>query len=127
MPDERRDGRTDRWGYTTFTLPHPVLKAVGVSALFATEVDEEVRGSGRVLRGHVPHDPERVAGHLTNLDVTGGGEGGFHFCHLPGKRGYFKQRVIWINSTTGDWQHVLKEINFYHKWSLPWTQVKNTT
>lgn len=75
-------------------LPHPVLKAVGVSTCFATEVNEEVCGSGRVLGGHVPHDPERVAGHLTDLDVTGGGKRGFHFCHVPLKSGREKEEVL---------------------------------
>lgn len=80
--------RVTRQKGSTFTLPHPVLEEVLVSAFFATEVNEEVCGSGRVLMGHVPHDPERVAGHLTNLDITGGGERGFHFCHLA-----FHQRI----------------------------------
>lgn len=70
-------------------LPHPVFKEVLLSAFFATEVDEEVCGSGGVLGGHVPHDPERVAGHLANLDITGGGERGFHFCHLGWKKRIF--------------------------------------
>lgn len=50
----------------------PVFEAVGVLALFAAQVDEEVCGAGSVLRGHVPHDAERVAGHLANLDVARG-------------------------------------------------------
>lgn len=64
-------------------LSDPVFEAVGVPALFAAQVDEEVRGPGSVLGGHVPHDAEGVAGHLTNLDIAGGGEGGIHFCHMP--------------------------------------------
>lgn len=60
-----------------------MFEAVGVPALFAAQVDEEVRGPGGVLGGHVPHDAEGVAGHLTNLDIAGGGKGGVHFCHLP--------------------------------------------
>lgn len=70
-----------------------MFKEVSVSAFFAAEVNEEVCGSGRVHRGHVPHDPERVAGHLANLDVTGGGERGFHFCHLPFKVGIETEAV----------------------------------
>lgn len=66
-------------------VPHPVLKGVSFSAFFATEVDEEVRRSGGVLGGHVPHDPEGVAGHLTNLDIAGGGKRGLRVGHLPSK------------------------------------------
>lgn len=66
-----------------------MFKEVLLSAFFATEVNEEVCGSGGVLGGHVPHDPERVAGHLANLDITGGGERGFHFCHLGWKKRIF--------------------------------------
>lgn len=60
-----------------------MFEAVGVPALFAAQVDEEVRGPGGVLGGHVPHDTEGVAGHLTNLDIAGGGKGGVHFRRLP--------------------------------------------
>lgn len=63
-------------------MSDPVFKAVGVPALFAAQVNEEVCRSGGVLRSHVPHDAEGVAGHLTNLDVAGGGEGAVHFCHV---------------------------------------------
>lgn len=70
-----------RW-CSTFRLTDPVFEAVGVPALLAAQVDEEVRGPGRVLGSHVPHDAEGVAGHLADLDVAGGGEGGVHFCHL---------------------------------------------
>lgn len=81
-------------------LSDPVLEAVGVPALFAAQVDEEVRGPGRVLGGHVPHDAEGVARHLANLDIAWGGEGGIHLGHLPLKlRGMRGQggvvRVIW--------------------------------
>lgn len=69
-----------------------MFEAVWVSTFFATEVDEEVRGSVGVLGDHVPHDPERVAGHLTDLDVAGGGERRFHSCHLQPNRGMEKSR-----------------------------------
>lgn len=72
---------------STFTLSHPVFKAVGVPALLTAQVNEEVCGSGCVLRGHVPHDPEGVTRHFTNLDIAGGGERGVHFSHLPLKPG----------------------------------------
>lgn len=75
-------------------MADPVFKAVGIPALFAAQVDEEVRGSGGVLGGHVPHNAEGVAGHLANLDVARGGEGGFHFCHLPLKREIKKKRRL---------------------------------
>ncbi len=78
-------GRCVMWN-SSVRLSHPVFKAVGVPALFAAQVNEEVRSSGSVLGGHVPHDAEGVAGHLTNLDVAGGGERGVHLCHLPLKR-----------------------------------------
>lgn len=78
MDTQGKDGGM-RWLRTS----DPVFKAVGVLALFAAQVDEEVRGSGGVLWGHIPHDAEGVAGHLANLDVAGGRERGFHFCHLP--------------------------------------------
>ncbi len=71
-----------RWS-SSVRLSDPVFEAVGVPALFAAQVDEEVRGSGSVLGGHIPHDAEGVAGHLANLDIAGGGERGVHFCHLP--------------------------------------------
>lgn len=71
---------------STFRLSDPVFKAVGVPALFAAQVDEEVCGSGSVIGGHVPHDAEGVTGHLTYLDIAGGGKRGVHFCHLPLKR-----------------------------------------
>lgn len=70
-------------GAEVFTLSDPVFEAVGVPALFAAQVNEVVCGSGAVLGGHVPHDAERVAGDLTNLDITGGGESCVHFGHLP--------------------------------------------
>lgn len=78
----------ERWRAVrgTLTLSDPVFKAVGVPALFAAQIDEEVSGSGCVLGGHVPHDAEGITGHLTNLDIAGGGEGGVHFCYLPLKR-----------------------------------------
>lgn len=62
-----------------------MFKAVGVPALLATQVNEEVCGSGSVLGGHVPHDAEGVAGHLTDLDIAGSGKRGVHFCSLPFK------------------------------------------
>lgn len=74
-------GSCVEWG--TFRLSDPVFEAVGIPALFAAQVNEEVRGSGSVLGGHIPHDAEGITGHLTNLDVARGGERGFHFCHLP--------------------------------------------
>uniref|UniRef100_A0A3Q3EYQ8 Protein phosphatase 1 regulatory subunit 3C2, duplicate b n=1 Tax=Kryptolebias marmoratus TaxID=37003 RepID=A0A3Q3EYQ8_KRYMA len=62
----------------------PVFEAVGVPVLFAAQVNEEVRGPGGVLWGHVPHDAEGVAGHLTDLDVARHGKGGVHLgCRLP--------------------------------------------
>lgn len=76
---EESRGPTGR-GCSCFT--DPVLETIGVPALFATQVNEVVRGSGRILRGHVPHDAERVTGHLTDLDVARCGERGIHFCHL---------------------------------------------
>lgn len=69
-----------------FSLSDPVFEAVGVPALFAAQVNEEVRGSGGVLGGHIPHDAEGIAGHLANLDVAGGGERGVHFCRLSLKQ-----------------------------------------
>lgn len=75
-------GRYMRW-CSTLRLSDPVFKAVGVPALLAAQVNEEVCGSGGVVGGHIPHDAEGVAGHLTNLDIAGGGERGVHFCHLP--------------------------------------------
>lgn len=60
-----------------------MFEAVGIPAVFAAQVDEEVCGSGRVLWGHIPHDAEGVTGHLTNLDIARGGERGIHICHLP--------------------------------------------
>lgn len=68
---------------SSFILSYPVFKAVGVPALFAAQVDEEVCGSGSVLRGHVPHDAEGITGHLTYLDIAGGRKCCIHFCHLP--------------------------------------------
>lgn len=69
----------------------PVFEAVGIRARLAAQVYEVVRSPGGVLGCHVPHDAEGVTGHLTNLDIMGGGEGGVHVCHLPsnqrGKRG----------------------------------------
>lgn len=61
----------------------PVFETIGVPALFAAQVDEVVCGSGRILWGHVPHDAERVTGHLADLDVARCGKRGVHFCHLP--------------------------------------------
>lgn len=58
----------------------PVLEAVGIPALLAAEVDEEVCGLGSILRGHVPANAEGVAGHLTDLDIMGGGKGCLHGC-----------------------------------------------
>lgn len=69
-----------------------MFEAVGIPALFAAQVDEEVRGPGGVLGRHVPHDAEGVTGHLTNLDVARGGERGVHFCHLPLKREIKKKK-----------------------------------
>lgn len=63
-------------------LSDPVLEAVGVPALLAAQVDEEMRGPGRVLGRHVPHDAEGVARHLANLDVAWSGEGGIHLGRL---------------------------------------------
>ena len=63
-----------------------MFEAVGVFALLATQVDEEVCGPGRVLGAHVPRDAEGVAGHLADLDVVGGGEGRLHVCNLLYKR-----------------------------------------
>lgn len=79
----------ERWREvrSTFRLSDPVFKAVGVPALFAAQIDEEVSSSGCVLGGHIPHDAEGITGHLTNLDIAGGGERGVHFCHLPLNRG----------------------------------------
>lgn len=65
------------------TLSDPVLEAVGVPALLAAQVDEEVSGPGRVLGGHVPHDAEGVTGHLANLDIAWCGEGRIHLGQLP--------------------------------------------
>jgi len=73
-------GRDIRWD-SSFRLSDPVFEAVGVPALFAAQVDEEVCCSGTVLGAHVPHDAEGVTGHITDLDVAGGGERGVHFCH----------------------------------------------
>lgn len=64
-------------------LSDPVLETVGVPALLAAQVNKEVRGPGRVLGRHVPHDAERVARHLANLDVAWGGKGGIHLGRLP--------------------------------------------
>lgn len=79
---------------------YPVFEAVGVPALFAAQVNEEVCRPGTVLGGHVPHDAEGVAGHLTYLDVARGGEGSVHFCHLPLSRemkgGYLDQSAILV-------------------------------
>lgn len=60
----------------------PVFEAVGVPVLFAAQVDEEVRGSGSVLWGHIPHDTEGITGHLTDLNVAGSWKRGVHFCRL---------------------------------------------
>lgn len=62
---------------------YPVFEAVRVPALFAAQVDEEMRRSGCVLWRHIPHDAEGITGHLTDLDVARSGERGVHFCHLP--------------------------------------------
>lgn len=72
-----------RWDNADVFVSDPVLEPVRVSVLFAAQVDEVVRGSGRILRGHVPHDAERVTGHLTDLDVARCGKRGVHRCHLP--------------------------------------------
>lgn len=98
-------------------MSHPVFKAVGVRALLAAQVNEEVCGSGSVLGGHVPHDPERVTSHLANLDIAGGGQRGLHFCHLPLNRGMkesVREQSV-TNTTTGDWQRLLREIKLHHK------------
>lgn len=80
-------------------MSDPVFKAVGVPALFAAQVNEEVCRSGGVLRSHIPHDAEGVAGHLANLDVAGGGERGVHRCHVLSNHGIkeksLEKRVIW--------------------------------
>ena len=52
-----------------------MFEAVVIPALLAAQVDEEVRGPGRVLGAHVPHDAERVTGHFAELNVAGGREG----------------------------------------------------
>lgn len=51
-----------------------VLEAVVLAALFTAQVDEVMRHSGRVLGGHFPGDPERVAGHIADLNIMGCGE-----------------------------------------------------
>lgn len=118
--DKRMEGMDGgsyaRW-CNTFTMSHPVFKAVGVRALLAAQVNEEVCGSGSVLGGHVPHDPERVARHLANLDIAGGGQRGLHSCHLPLNRGMkesVREQSV-TNTTTGDWQRLLREIKLHHK------------
>lgn len=57
---------------SSFSLSYPVFKAVGIPALLAAQVDEEVCGSGSILRGHVPCDAEGITGYLTYLDIAGG-------------------------------------------------------
>lgn len=89
----------------------PVFKAVGVPALFAAQVNEEVCGSGSVLWGHIPHYAEGVAGHLTNLDIARGGKRGVHFCHLQLTReiredGY--RVILDCNTSARAWQHATK-------------------
>ncbi len=51
-----------------------VLEAVVLAALFTAQVDEVMRQTGRVLVGHFPADPERVAGHIADLNIMGCGE-----------------------------------------------------
>lgn len=80
--------------WSSLRLSDPVFKAVGVPALFAAQVYEEMRGPGSVLRCHIPHDAEGVAGHLTDLDITGGGKRGLHVCHLSSNQ-EIKRVVIW--------------------------------
>lgn len=51
-----------------------MLEAVVLAALFTAQVDEVMRHSGRVLMGHFPGDPERVTGHIADLNIMGCGE-----------------------------------------------------
>ncbi len=51
-----------------------VLEAVVLAALFTAQVDEVMCHSGRVLVGHFPADPERVAGHIADHNIMGCGE-----------------------------------------------------
>ena len=51
-------------------VTYSVFEAVGISVIFPTQVYEEMRCPGSVLGGHVPHDAEGIAGHLTDLDVA---------------------------------------------------------
>lgn len=60
-----------------------MFEAVGIPAVFAAQVNEEVCGSGSVLWGHIPHYAEGITSHLTNLDIARGGERRIHICHLP--------------------------------------------
>lgn len=59
-----------------------MLEAVAVSVFFAAQVNKEVRGPLSVFRGHIPHDAEGVAGHLTDLNIARSGERGVHVCNL---------------------------------------------
>lgn len=75
-------------------VSHPVFEAVRIPALFATQVNEEVRSSRCVLWGHVPHNAEGVAGHLTDLDIAGCGKGGVHCCQMPLKPRHKKHERV---------------------------------
>lgn len=56
------------------TNADPVLEAVLFTALFPAQVYKIVCDASRILLVHFPGDPERVAGHVADLDVTGCGE-----------------------------------------------------